>query len=53
MMPDYLGRNNFKKTDIFNAARLDRQKLKEGSYFTTKEFSEGYIDEKSFLSNHL
>ena len=29
MMPDYLGRNNFKKTDIFNAARLDRQKLKE------------------------
>ena len=48
MMPDYLGRNNFKKTDIFNAARLDRQKLKEGSYLTTKEFSEGYIDEKSF-----
>jgi len=48
MMPDYLGRNNFKRTDIFNAARLDREKLKEGSYFTTKEFSEGYIDEKSF-----
>ena len=53
MMPDYLGRNNFKKTDIFNAARLDRQKLKEGSYLTTKEFSEGYIDEKSLLSNYL
>ena len=48
MMPDYLGRNNFKRTDIFNAARVDREKLKEGSYFTTKEFSEGYIDDKSF-----
>ena len=29
MMPDYLGRNNFKKTDIFNAARLDRKNLKK------------------------
>ena len=29
MMPDYLGRKNFKKTDIFNAARLDRKKLKK------------------------
>ena len=48
MMPDYLGKNNFKKTDIFNAARLDRNKLKEGTYSTTVKFSDGVIEKKSF-----
>jgi len=49
MMPDYFGRKGFMKTDIFNAARLDRVKLKEGSYLTTKKFINGNIDNKSFF----
>jgi hypothetical protein len=47
MMPNYLGRN-FKKSDIFNAARLDRSKMKEGIYQTIKEFSEKNIQKNSF-----
>ena len=49
MIPDYFGRSGFKKTDIFNAARLDRVKLKEGSYLTTKEFINEKIENKSFF----
>ena len=52
MMPDYLGKNNFKKTDIFNAARLDREKLKEGTYSTTIKFSDGVIEKRSFFFNN-
>ena len=47
MMPNYLGKN-FKKSDIFNAARLDRSKMKEGIYQTIKEFSEKNILKNSF-----
>ena len=46
-MPNYLGKN-FKKSDIFNAARLDRSKMKEGIYQTIKEFSEKNILKNSF-----
>ena len=47
MMPNYLGKN-FKRSDIFNAARLDRSKMKEGIYQTIKEFSEKNILNNSF-----
>jgi hypothetical protein len=47
MMPDYLGRN-FTRSDIFNAARLDRSKLKEGIYKTNKNFSNKNIKKNSF-----
>ena len=42
-MPNYLGKNKFKKTDIFNAARVDRVKLEESSYKNTLKLSKGFI----------
>ena len=42
-MPNYLGKNKFKKTDIFNAARVDRVKLEESSYENTLQLSKSFI----------
>ena len=53
-MPDYLGRNGFKKTDIFNAARVNRVKLEEGTYKTTKKISNKITDSNAvYLSNKI
>tara|TARA_B100000787_G_C16188899_1_gene296262 strand:- start:546 stop:2633 length:2088 start_codon:yes stop_codon:yes gene_type:complete len=46
-MPNYLGKNNFEKTDIFNAARRDRVKLEDSLYKDVLALSNGFIGKKS------
>ena len=46
-MPNYFGKNQFEKTDIFNAARRDRVKLEESLYKNIQQLSNGIIEKKS------
>tara|TARA_B100000787_G_C16193297_1_gene298935 strand:- start:646 stop:2733 length:2088 start_codon:yes stop_codon:yes gene_type:complete len=52
-IPNYLGKNKFKKTDIFNAARVDRVKLEESSYMNILQLSKGLIEKNEvyFINN--
>ena len=53
-MPNYLGKNKFRKTDIFNAARVDRVKLEESSYKNILQLSKGFIEKNAvyFIDNN-
>ena len=53
-MPNYLGKNKFEKSDIFNAARVDRVKLEESLYKNTLKLSKGKIAENVvyFIDNN-
>jgi hypothetical protein len=46
-IPNYFGKNKFEKTDIFNAARVDRFKLEESFYKYALKLSNASFEEKS------